>query len=104
MQINLSPDKAAVLRECYRVLAPGGEVYFSDVYCDRRIPKEVRARVCVCCSGVPECVEWCVRCASCPCVAACVWGGVMEWGGCLCKCVGVCGWGGQEHACTLCYS
>lgn len=40
--INLSPDKARVLQECYRVLAPGGEMYFSDVYCDRRLPAEVR--------------------------------------------------------------
>eukprot|EP00200_Dunaliella_tertiolecta_P001860 CAMPEP_0202348770 /NCGR_PEP_ID=MMETSP1126-20121109/6548_1 /ASSEMBLY_ACC=CAM_ASM_000457 /TAXON_ID=3047 /ORGANISM="Dunaliella tertiolecta, Strain CCMP1320" /LENGTH=384 /DNA_ID=CAMNT_0048940485 /DNA_START=177 /DNA_END=1331 /DNA_ORIENTATION=+ len=40
--INLSPDKAAVLREVYRVLAPGGEMYFSDIYCDRRLPQELR--------------------------------------------------------------
>jgi SAM-dependent methyltransferase len=37
--INLSPDKPAVLREAYRALAPGGELYFSDVYADRRVPK-----------------------------------------------------------------
>ncbi len=36
--INLSPNKEAVLREAYRVLKPGGEVYFSDVYTDRRVP------------------------------------------------------------------
>lgn len=39
--VNLSPDKQRVLTEAYRVLAPGGEFYFSDVYCDRRLPKEV---------------------------------------------------------------
>ena len=40
--INLSPDKARVLREVYRVLAPGGEMYFSDVYCNRRLPAKVQ--------------------------------------------------------------
>lgn len=41
--INLSPDKPSVLREAYRVLSHGGEMYFSDVYCDRRLPSEVRS-------------------------------------------------------------
>ncbi len=36
--INLSPDKPAVLREAFRLLKPGGELYFSDVYADRRVP------------------------------------------------------------------
>lgn len=39
--INLSPDKAAVLRGAYRLLKPGGELYFADVYADRRVPAEV---------------------------------------------------------------
>ncbi|MCL1984564.1 MAG: methyltransferase domain-containing protein [Methanomassiliicoccaceae archaeon] len=36
--INLSPDKERVFSEIYRVLRPGGELYFSDVFADRRIP------------------------------------------------------------------
>lgn len=37
--INLVQDKQAVLKQAYRLLKPGGEMYFSDVYCDRRIPE-----------------------------------------------------------------
>jgi len=39
--INLSPDKEAVLKQAYRLLKPGGELYFSDVYSDRRIEQEL---------------------------------------------------------------
>ena len=41
--INLSPDKQAVLAQAYRLLKPGGELYFSDVYADRRVPEELMA-------------------------------------------------------------
>ncbi len=40
--VNLSPDKAAVLDGVHRLLKPGGEFYFSDVYADRRVPEAVR--------------------------------------------------------------
>lgn len=40
--INLSPDKDAVLNGVSRLLKPGGEFYFSDVYADRRVPAAVR--------------------------------------------------------------
>ncbi|HEV8692713.1 MAG TPA: methyltransferase domain-containing protein [Lysobacter sp.] len=36
--LNLSPEKQRVLAEIFRVLKPGGELYFSDVFADRRIP------------------------------------------------------------------
>lgn len=37
--LNLSPDKPRLFAEIFRVLKPGGELYFSDVFADRRIPK-----------------------------------------------------------------
>ena len=40
--INLSTVKDAVLKEVYRLLKPGGEFYFSDVYSDRRVPVAVK--------------------------------------------------------------
>ncbi|KAM3913122.1 BLOC-1-related complex subunit 7 isoform 1-T1 [Leptodactylus fuscus] len=40
--INLSPDKKAVLREAYRVLKDGGEIYFSDVYSNKPVPEELK--------------------------------------------------------------
>jgi len=40
--LNLATDKEAVLRGAHRLLKPGGEMYFSDVYADRRIPEVLR--------------------------------------------------------------
>lgn len=40
--INLSPDKPRVIEGVYNALREGGELYFSDVYCDRRLPENVR--------------------------------------------------------------
>ncbi len=39
--VNLSPRKDLVLKEVFRILAPGGEFYLSDVFCDRRLPDDV---------------------------------------------------------------
>lgn len=40
--INLVENKSKVLKDIYNLLKPGGEMYFSDVYSDRRIPEELR--------------------------------------------------------------
>ena len=39
--INLVADKAAVFSAVFDLLRPGGEMYFSDVYSDRRVPTEL---------------------------------------------------------------
>jgi ubiquinone/menaquinone biosynthesis C-methylase UbiE len=36
--VNLATDKRAVLEQAFRLLKPGGEMYFADVYADRRVP------------------------------------------------------------------
>ncbi|CAI7806550.1 unnamed protein product [Closterium sp. NIES-54] len=40
--INLAPSKVPVISEIARVLKTGGELYFSDVFADRRIPKHLQ--------------------------------------------------------------
>lgn len=39
--INLSPFKEEVFSEIWRILKKGGELYFSDIFADRRMPKEL---------------------------------------------------------------
>lgn len=39
--INLTKDKRKVLRDVFDLLKPGGEMYFSDVYADRRVPQSL---------------------------------------------------------------
>jgi len=41
--LNLSPDKPRVFAEIWRALRPGGELYFADVFADRRVPAELAA-------------------------------------------------------------
>ncbi|MEM9170203.1 MAG: methyltransferase domain-containing protein [Pseudomonadota bacterium] len=40
--INLCTDKKAVFEAAFDLLKPGGEMYFSDVYADRRVPEALR--------------------------------------------------------------
>jgi len=40
--INLAMNKDKVLQDVHNLLKPGGEMYFSDVYSDRRISKELQ--------------------------------------------------------------
>lgn len=41
--INLAPEKDAVFKEIHRILKDGGELYFSDVFADRRLAAELKA-------------------------------------------------------------
>lgn len=40
--LNLANDKLKVLKDAYNLLKPGGEMYFSDVYSNRRVPMNLQ--------------------------------------------------------------
>jgi ubiquinone/menaquinone biosynthesis C-methylase UbiE len=39
--INLADDKEAILRQVYEALKFSGEMYFADIYADRRVPEKI---------------------------------------------------------------
>ena len=41
--INLASDKGRIFRAAHQLLKPGGEMYFSDVYGDRRVPLDLQS-------------------------------------------------------------
>jgi len=47
--INLSPDKAAVCREAYRVLKPGGRVAVADVVRTQALPEHLKTEQALAC-------------------------------------------------------
>jgi ubiquinone/menaquinone biosynthesis C-methylase UbiE len=45
--INLSPDKDAVFREAFRVLAPGARLHIADIVVHRDIPPAAREDIAI---------------------------------------------------------
>jgi SAM-dependent methyltransferase len=59
--INLSPDKAKVFAEIFRVLKPGGRLAVSDIVTDGELPEEVRISLSAwagCVAGAVEAKEY----------------------------------------------
>jgi arsenite methyltransferase len=59
--INLSPDKALVFAEAFRVLKPGGKLAVSDIVTDGGLPQEVRQSLAAwagCVAGAVEAKEY----------------------------------------------
>lgn len=56
--VNLSPDKAAVLKGAYGALKDGGEIYCSDMYASYDLPQEVRRNKALWGEGLSGALYW----------------------------------------------
>ncbi|KAL5016002.1 hypothetical protein ScPMuIL_005591 [Solemya velum] len=56
--LNMTPDKRAVFQETSKVLKVGGELYFSDVFCDRVLDPEVRKHAVMWGEGFAGAFNW----------------------------------------------
>ncbi len=55
--INLSPDKARVFREAYRILKPGGRLHIADVVATAPLPEKLRKNKQLICGCMGQCAE-----------------------------------------------
>jgi len=56
--VNLTADKKVVLKEAYRVLKDGGEIFFSDVYTDTKLCEEAKNDEVLWGEGVAGALHW----------------------------------------------
>ncbi|XP_074652446.1 arsenite methyltransferase-like [Tubulanus polymorphus] len=56
--VNLSSDKRVVCREAFNALKPGGEIYFSDMYCNQEIPLHIRNNKVLWGEGIGGALYW----------------------------------------------
>lgn len=58
LHLLLCSARVAILRGAYDLLKPGGEMYFSDVYSERRIPQSLRVDEVLYGECLPGAVYW----------------------------------------------
>nr|XP_032824679.1 arsenite methyltransferase-like [Petromyzon marinus] len=56
--ICLCPDKKLVLKEAYKVLKTGGEMYYSDMYANAVVPSDIKSSPCLWGEGMGGAMFW----------------------------------------------